>query len=67
MINVGLIGLGMAIKPHMQSVRELGTAGRIKFAGGFSPSAERRAAFTKQWNAPAFDTQDENPDRQSVV
>ena len=59
MINVGLVGLGMAIKPHMQSVRELETAGRIKFAGGFSPSAERRAAFTKQWNAPALDTQDE--------
>jgi len=58
MINVGLIGLGMAIKPHMQSVRELETAGRIKLIGGFSPSAERRAAFTKQWNAPALETQD---------
>jgi predicted dehydrogenase len=58
MINVGLIGLGMAIKPHMQSVRELETAGRVKLVGGFSPSAERRAAFTTQWNAPALDTQD---------
>jgi predicted dehydrogenase len=58
MINVGLIGLGMAIKPHMQSVRELEKAGHVKLVGGFSPSAERRAAFTKQWNAPALDTQD---------
>jgi predicted dehydrogenase len=58
MINVGLIGLGMAIKPHMQSVRELETAGRIRLVGGFSPSAERRAAFAKQWNAPALDSQD---------
>jgi predicted dehydrogenase len=59
MIKVGLIGLGMAIKPHMESVRELEAAGRVKLVGGFSPTADRRAAFTKQWNAPALDTQDE--------
>lgn len=59
MIKVGLIGLGMAIKPHMQSVRELEAAGRIRLAGGFSPSAERRAGFSKQWDAPALDSQDD--------
>jgi predicted dehydrogenase len=42
----------------MQSARELEAAGRIRLVGGFSPSAERRAAFTKQWNAPALENQD---------
>jgi predicted dehydrogenase len=58
-IGVGLIGLGMAIKPHMLSLRELESAGRARIVGGFARSAQRRAAFTKQWGVPAFDTQDD--------
>jgi UDP-N-acetyl-2-amino-2-deoxyglucuronate dehydrogenase len=58
MIKVGVIGLGMAVKPHMLALRELEAAGRVKFIGGFSPSAERRAAFAKQWNAPIFEQRD---------
>jgi predicted dehydrogenase len=59
MIRVGLVGLGMAIKPHMQSLRELEAAGRVRIVGGFAPSAERRAGFAKQWSAPVFERQDD--------
>ena len=55
MIRVGVIGLGMAVKPHLLSLRELELAGRAKFLGGFSPSTERRVAFAKQWDAPVFE------------
>jgi UDP-N-acetyl-2-amino-2-deoxyglucuronate dehydrogenase len=58
-IKVGVIGLGMAVKPHMLSLRELETAGRVKFIGGFSPSAERRAAFARQWDAPVVERQED--------
>jgi len=58
MIKVGVIGLGMAVKPHMLSLRELEAAGRTKLIGGFSPSAERRAAFAEQWDAPVFEHRD---------
>jgi len=58
-IGVGLIGLGMAIKPHMLSLRELEAAGRVKIVGGFSPSRERRDAFAAQWKAPVFERQED--------
>jgi UDP-N-acetyl-2-amino-2-deoxyglucuronate dehydrogenase len=58
-IGVGIIGLGMATKPHMTSLRELEAAGRAKIVGGFAPSPERRRAFAEKWNVPVFDTQDE--------
>ncbi|MGI8525788.1 MAG: Gfo/Idh/MocA family protein [Pseudolabrys sp.] len=58
-IGVGLIGLGMAVKPHITSLRELEAAGRIKIVGGFSPSQERRAGFAQQWKAPVFEQQEE--------
>jgi predicted dehydrogenase len=58
-IGVGLIGLGMAVKPHIVSLRELEAAGRIKIVGGFSPSRERRDAFAAQWKAPVFERQED--------
>jgi predicted dehydrogenase len=58
-IGVGLIGLGMAIKPHMLSLRELEAAGRVRIVGGFAPSAARREAFARQWNAPVFAAQED--------
>jgi predicted dehydrogenase len=58
MIKLGVIGLGMAVKPHILSLRELEAAGRITFVGGFSPSAGRRAAFAKQWDAPVSEQRD---------
>jgi predicted dehydrogenase len=51
-IGVGIIGLGMATKPHMTSLRELEAAGRAKIVGGFAPSPERRRACTSCWKTP---------------
>jgi UDP-N-acetyl-2-amino-2-deoxyglucuronate dehydrogenase len=50
-IGVGIIGLGMAIKPHMLSLRDL--AQRAEVIGGFSPSPARRAEFARTWGCPA--------------
>ena len=50
-IGVGIIGLGMAIKPHMLSLRDL--AQRAEVIGGFSPSPARRAEFSRAWGCPA--------------
>jgi predicted dehydrogenase len=57
-LGVGLIGLGMAVKPHMLALRDLEAAGRVSFLGGYSPSAERRTTFAAQWGAPVFNRQD---------
>ena len=43
--RIGLVGLGMAHKPHVQSLRDL--ADRVEVAACFAPSAERRAAFAQ--------------------
>jgi UDP-N-acetyl-2-amino-2-deoxyglucuronate dehydrogenase len=43
MRRIAVVGLGMALKPHLQSLREL--SHRVEIAGCFSPSAERRSAF----------------------
>ncbi len=58
MIRVGLIGLGMAAQPHMLALRDLEAEGRLRLAGGFSPSADRRAAFATRWSVPVFDSLD---------
>jgi predicted dehydrogenase len=54
MIGIGIVGLGMAVAPHMLAIRELEAAGRAKLLGGFSPSPQRRGAFAKAWQAPVF-------------
>jgi UDP-N-acetyl-2-amino-2-deoxyglucuronate dehydrogenase len=41
--RLAVVGLGMALKPHLQSLREL--ADRVEIAACYAPSAERRAAF----------------------
>jgi predicted dehydrogenase len=56
-MRVGLIGLGMAVAPHMLAIRDLEAAGRLRFVGGFSPSAARRDAFAARWGAPVLDDQ----------
>ncbi len=53
-IGVGLIGLGMAIAPHMMSLRELEESGRVRIIGGHAPAATRRDDFTARWDAPVF-------------
>ena len=39
-VGVGIIGLGMAIKPHMLSLRDL--SHRVDVVAGFSPTPQRR-------------------------
>jgi UDP-N-acetyl-2-amino-2-deoxyglucuronate dehydrogenase len=41
--RIAIVGLGMALKPHLAALRDL--ADRVEIAACFSPSAERRAAF----------------------
>ncbi len=56
-MRIGMIGLGMAVQPHMLAIRDLAAAGRVRLVGGFSPSAARRASFAAKWDAPVFATQ----------
>ncbi|HYF07111.1 MAG TPA: Gfo/Idh/MocA family oxidoreductase, partial [Acetobacteraceae bacterium] len=53
-IGVGIIGLGMAVTPHMLALRELEASGRVRILGGTAPSAARRDAFAAHWQAPVF-------------
>lgn len=52
-IGVGIVGLGMAVKPHALALRDL--AGKVEVVGAYSPSAERRATFARQYDFPVVD------------
>lgn len=54
--RVGIIGLGMALKPHLKSLEEL--PDRIEIAACFTPSAERRKAFAAANKHPIVDSLD---------
>ena len=54
--RVGIIGLGMALKPHLQSLEEL--SDRVEIVAGFTPSAERRKAFAAANRYPVADNLD---------
>lgn len=54
--RVGIVGLGMALKPHLKSLEEL--ADRVEIAACFTPSAERRKAFAAANRHPVVDTLD---------
>lgn len=51
--GIGVIGLGMASLPHGKSLAAL--AERVEVQGVFSPSAERRHAFTQRFDMPAVE------------
>jgi predicted dehydrogenase len=51
--RVAIVGLGMALKPHLQSLEEL--SGRVEIAACFTPSAERRKAFAAAGKHPVVD------------
>ncbi|HVF65721.1 MAG TPA: Gfo/Idh/MocA family oxidoreductase [Casimicrobiaceae bacterium] len=55
-LGIGIIGLGLALKPHALSLRDL--ADRVAVIGGFSPTASRRHQFTTQWGWPTVDSLD---------
>jgi UDP-N-acetyl-2-amino-2-deoxyglucuronate dehydrogenase len=56
-LGIGMVGLGMAVKPHALSLKELGH--QVEFIGGFSPTAARRAAFEQTYGLPTVGSVDE--------
>jgi len=55
-LGVGVIGLGLAVKPHALALRELGT--QIDFAGGYSPTPQRRRDFERTYGLPSVESLD---------
>ena len=55
--RVAIVGLGMALKPHLQSLKEL--AGRVEIAACFTQSPARRKAFAAANKHPVVDLFDE--------
>ncbi len=51
-VRLAVIGLGMAVKPHAQSLSDLQAEGQIEVLGAWSRSAERRAAFAAAFPLP---------------
>jgi predicted dehydrogenase len=54
--RLGIIGLGMALKPHALGLRDLGT--RVDVAAAFAPSAARRDEAARAWGVPVVDSVD---------
>src|SRR4051812_7141066 len=54
--RLGVIGLGMASSPHIQSLLDL--SDRAEVAGAFSPTPERRIAFAARYGLPVVETAD---------
>jgi predicted dehydrogenase len=53
--GIGIIGLGMAVKPHALALRDLRE--RVEIVGGFSPSPERRRDFARVYGLPVVESQ----------
>ena len=51
--RVAIIGLGMALKPHIRSLEDL--SDRVEIAACYAPSAERRKAFAAAHGYPVVD------------
>jgi predicted dehydrogenase len=51
--TIAIVGLGMAVAPHAKSALDL--AGRVRVAYAFSPSAQRREQFARQFPFPQCD------------
>ena len=54
--RIAIIGLGMAVRPHAQSLIDL--KDRVEVAYAFSPSEARRAAFAANFSFPLADSLD---------
>ncbi len=52
--RVAIVGLGMALKPHLQSLEQL--ADRVEIAACFTPSADRRKSFAAANTHPVVDS-----------
>lgn len=55
-VGIGIIGLGMAVRPHALALREL--ADHADVVGGFSPTPERRREFAKTYGLPTVESLD---------
>lgn len=55
-IGIGVIGLGLASKPHLLALRDL--AAQVDFVAAFAPSQARRDAFVKEYGYPVVDSPD---------
>jgi len=55
--RVAIVGLGMALKPHLTSLEEL--ADRAEIAACFTPGAERRKTFAAASKHPVADSLDD--------
>ena len=54
--RIGIIGLGMALKPHALALRDL--ADRVEVAAAFAPSVARRQAAADAWGFGPVDSID---------
>src|SRR3954453_7842987 len=58
-VTLAVIGLGMAVKPHAESLLDLQAEGRVEVLGAWSRSTERRQAFAERFPAlPVVDDLD---------
>lgn len=53
-LGIGIVGLGMAVKPHALALKDL--TSRVEVIGGFSPSAARREIFARTYDLPVVDS-----------
>ncbi len=50
-VRLAAIGLGMAVRPHAESLMDLQAEGRVEVLGAWSRSTERRQAFAERFPA----------------
>jgi predicted dehydrogenase len=62
--RIALVGLGMAVTPHAQSLRDL--AERVDVAGAYSPTPGRRDAFARRFGFAVTDDLDALADDPSI-
>ena len=55
-MGLGVIGLGMAVKPHALALRDL--VDQVDVIGAYSPTPERRREFVQTYGLPAVDSLD---------
>jgi predicted dehydrogenase len=64
-LRLGVIGLGMAVTPHAKSLLDL--KDRVEVAFAFSPSEQRRRAFTEKFPFPLAESLDAAMSDESVA
>jgi UDP-N-acetyl-2-amino-2-deoxyglucuronate dehydrogenase len=62
--RMGIIGLGMALKPHALSLKDL--ADRVEVTAAFAPSAARRGEAAQAWGVPVVDSLDRMLDDRTI-